>query len=561
MSVLNNKLMMVLFTAGCIAATSAFSQNQRLPGVVDKPVPDSTIPDSHSLDKKPAEPFEKAPERSKTDYKNTSIATIKSVSFEGNTVIDSQTLQMVVAKHIGKGLSDKTLADIKYDVKKAFYDKGYILVRVVAQPQDFSTGKLKISIFEAKVGEVKIDNNNVLNSYIASGMSKSVKAGDVIREDNIESMISDLNSLGNVKAKLTLTPGKALSTTDLGINLTDAKEDVQTVSVNNYGSELTGKVVTGAHLEHSNLFKLGETLNVDAQISENNLWNAGVGLVTPIGFRNVNLETNYLHAENDIGGRLEALRASGKTDLFNVALSSKLLNTRDNLSTVRFGFESRTHESFLADLSDTKDDLRKAYSDVSYLHRGANKVVYGSAKISKGIDAFGASQKGDASATRSSGDQEAWIFEPTVLANIRPFSFDGTVKLLAHGQLASNNLLSSDLFALGGYGSVRGIPVAQEAAEDGFSFTAQYDHVLPIHVDKVTFKAGPFLDGGAVYNRIPGTVVDSHFYSAGLGFETDAKIIPVGDTVVRLDWAHPIGSYDSTRISDDTFYFNLKQNF
>lgn len=552
--------MMIVFIV-CLAATSAFAQVQRLPGVVDKPLPESEIPESHSLDKAPSEPLEKMPENKEANDSQKSIATLQSVTFAGNTVIDNKTLQAAVAKYVNKPLTEDTLRDIKYNVKKAFHDKGYILVRVVTEPQEFTTGHLKVSIYEAKVGKIKIDNKDVIYEGLASNLVSGIKPGEIIREDNMESMISDLNSLGNVKAKLNLSPGQALSTTDLNVILTDVKKDVQNVSVNNYGSELTGKVVAGAHLEHGNLFKMGETVNLDLQKSEDNLWDVGAGLVTPIGFRNINLETNYFHSENEIGGRLENLRASGTTDLFNVALSSNLLNTRTHLVTSRFGFESRLHESFLADITDTKDDLRKVYTDASYLFRGNNKVFYGSAKLSKGIDVLGASQKGETGTTRSNGDQEAWIFEPLLLANLRPFSENGTVKLFARGQLASNTLLSSDLFAIGGYGSVRGIDVANEAAENGYNFTAQYDHVLPIDVEKVTFKAGPFVDGGALYNRIEGTVVDNHFYSAGLGFEADAKVVAAGDTSVRLDWAHPLGDYKSTSISDDTFYFNLKQNF
>lgn len=148
-----------------------------------------------------------------------------------------------------------------------------------------------------------------------------------------------------------------------------------------------------------------------------------------------------------------------------------------------------------------------------------------------------------------------------MLVNSRPFSTQGTIKALIRGQLSSNTLLSSDLMTAGGYAGIRGFNVAQEAAESGYNFSLEYNHILPFSTDRVEVKAGPFLDGGALYNRVAGSLEDTHFYSTGLGLEVEAKIVPVGDTVLRLDWARPIGSYKSEQVSSDTFYVRLKQEF
>jgi hemolysin activation/secretion protein len=540
---------------------AAFSQVQRLPGVVDKKIPEVVIPKKHSLDSKPAEPLEKAPEVKNVENAKQVIATLKAVEFKGNTVISNDKLQNVIASHLDKPLTKGDLAELKYEVKKAYYDKGYILVRVVTEPQDFSKGVLQVSIYEAKIGEVIINQSDAVNPWIAQKMANVNKPGEIIKEKNVESMISNLNDLSNVKASVNLRPGKKLSETDLYVTLDKTKENINSIGVNNYGSPLTGQIVTSAHVENGNLLKLGEKLSADVHRSEDDLWDVGLNASVPIGYKNVTLDASYLHSENEISGRLEALKASGKSDVFSLALADKFLNTRNRQASLSFGFEHRTHESFLSDIEDTKDNLRKVFTEGSYLYRANSAVYYGSLKLSKGIDAFGASQKGEAGSTRDLGDQEAIILEPVLVANIRPFSDNGVIKALVRGQVASNTLLSSDLFTIGGYGSVRGFDVSQEAAEMGYSFTLEYNHVLPINIDKVSFKAGPFLDGGALKSRIPNTIQDSHFYSAGLGVEATANIVPVGDTVVRMDWAHPIGDYRSTAVSSDTFYLNLKQEF
>ena len=74
-------------------------------------------------------------------------------------------------------------------------------------------------------------------------------------------------------------------------------------------------------------------------------------------------------------------------------------------------------------------------------------------------------------------------------------------------------------------------------------------------------SVGPWFDGGWVWNKIPGAAVDDALYSVGLGGELHTNITTLGDTALRLDWAHPVGSYNDTTISSDTFYLQLLQDF
>ena len=54
---------------------------------------------------------------------------------------------------------------------------------------------------------------------------------------------------------------------------------------------------------------------------------------------------------------------------------------------------------------------------------------------------------------------------------------------------------------------------------------------------------------------------DDALYSVGAGAELHTDITTLGDTSVRFDWAHPVGSYNANNISSDTFYVQLLQDF
>jgi hemolysin activation/secretion protein len=334
------------------------------------------------------------------------------------------------------------------------------------------------------------------------------------------------------------------------------------VTLDNYGSELTGSVVAGVHLEKSNLLGLGERVYTDLRHYEDDLWSAAIGARIPLAIHNLMLDLSYLHSENDIGDRLAFLNASGETDILTAGLSSNLVNMRTFKWDVGTGLEVRKHESFLANVTDTKDDIRKAYLSSSILSNNQNRVLLASFKVRRGVDLFGASEEDDAGLSRVQGNPDAFIFEPLFYANVRSPITDGDFKAQVSGQLASNTLLSSDLFTLGGYGSVRGFEPAQETGEAGYQFSGEYNHNIRIPaIPEVAFRAGPFLDGGAVFNRLAGQTQDTHLYSAGLGLEADADLIAAGKTRLRLDFAHTIGDYDSNQVQGESGFFRLSQAF
>jgi hemolysin activation/secretion protein len=539
----------------------ARAQVETFPGVIDKKVKDIDVDIEKPTDGSEVKPiFNRPKDADKT------VGRFTRAEFSGLTVLSESKLQEIAEPYLGRTINKGELAELQFNITKAFYDKGYILVKVITPPKSLKGNTLKIDIYEAEVGNVIIkDPNNVLNPYISQSFSDRLGSGKIFHETAAESLISDINDLQNISASLNLEPGKKFKTTDLNIFISEADEDKNFVTVDNYGSELTGRNVATAHFEKSNILHLGETFTADLRKSNNDLWSAELGGVIPIGYKNVKLEVTAIRSENEITDRLASLDASGETKSLAVALSRNFINTKDRTITYRAGLEVRNHESFLAGVLNTKDRVRQVFIDGSYLERVDGGVFYASARLSKGLDVFDGSNSGDANLTRA-GDPEAYTFEPLILLNFRPAlipgvpEIDGEIKIVASGQISSDALLSSDLFVVGGYGSIRGFEVAQETGESGYQFSLEYNHNLDLHPDWQV-KAGPFIDGATVYNRIAGSTEDNNMYAAGIGFEATTSLIPAGDTRFRFDVAHPIGGYTSQQVDDNRAYFSITQNF
>ena len=239
---------------------------------------------------------------------NAPIPTITRVDFSGNTVESTARLQKVVAPYLNRKLTRGDLAQLKYDITRLYYEDGYILVRVVTPPQDLTKGNLQIAIYEAKIEKIE-NNKGIVAQFIIDGITSEITPGTVFNESEVESMVRDIDDLPGVAAAVDLRPGSQLGTTDLDLALKQVKDFQQSVSVNNYGSKLTGEWLFNGNFQYGNLLGLGERYVLNVTGSNDSLFTIQGGIQTPIGLRNVILDTSYLFSNSDIGNAFATLGA------------------------------------------------------------------------------------------------------------------------------------------------------------------------------------------------------------------------------------------------------------
>jgi hemolysin activation/secretion protein len=549
---------MLVVACGLLLPAGAFAQSavQSLPGVVNRPTPQVPLPPTPTPIPLPGATT--APEG--VNNPTAPVPTLKQIDFTGVTVVPMGDLQAIASHYLNRNLTRGDIAQLKYEVAKRYYASGYILVRVVTPPQDLSSGVLHIVVYEAKIEMVTVPNNRLVSPYITGGIASELHKGEVFREDNVESMVRDMDDLRGVKASVDLSPGSQVGTTDLTVKLEKDHDFQQQVSVNNYGSKLTGQWLFNANLQYANLLGLGELYTLDVSHSNNSFFSIRPGFQTPTGLWNIWFDASYLYSTSDVNGQLAALSNTGRTDDANFGFSSALLNTASQKITVRGGFEARHAKSDFASTGTVQsdDELRQFNATGSYLLRLANTTAFASLEAVKGVDILGANDQGDANLSRA-GNPEGFMLRPTVFVqqNLWP---NGSVKGLVTGQYSPNTLLASDLFSLGGYGSVRGFQPAETTGESGIQYSVELDQTVFRQTDW-SVLVGAWTDGGHVWNFLPGSVTDSSLYSAGLGAELDTDILKVGSTGVRFDWAHTLGNYNDPSVDSDTFYVQVLQNF
>ena len=466
----------------------------------------------------------------------------------------------MVAPYLNRKLTRGDLAQLKYDITRLYYEDGYILVRVVTPPQDLTKGALQIAIYEAKIEKIE-NNKGIVAQFIIDGITSEITPGTVFNESEVESMVRDIDDLPGVAAAVDLRPGSQLGTTDLDLALKQVKDFQQSVSVNNYGSKLTGEWLFNGNFQCGNLLGLGERYVLNVTGSNDSLFTIQGGIQTPIGLRNIILDTSYLFSNSDIGNAFATLGQNGQTNDFKIGLSSALLNTAKQKITVRVGFDARHLVSTIINGSTIQSPttIRDFSLDGNYLLRLPDTTVLRDLQLVQGCECLGPAPRAarwPACQRRSRGDH----LPRHLVRRARICGPNGSIKGLLTGQYAGDTLLASDLFSIGGYGSVRGFQPAQSTGNSGMQISIELDQTV-WQQGMWSIAVGPWFDGGWVWNSVPGAALDSSLYSLGLGAELHTGVTTIGDTSVRFDWAHPVGTYRDTNVGSDTFYVQLLQTF
>ena len=539
------------------SALSAAPPAAILPGVVDRPpveLPPVLSDDRVEVPVAPPQPLQPPAAGDEP------VATLTRVTFDGTLLLKEQQLQAVAAPYLNRPITSNDIAQLKYELTSLYFKKGYVLVKVTTPPQDLSGGTMKVVVIAGRIGDIDI-SNNVLNKRIADSRLTALRSGEVFNERSVETALQDVNDLNNIASSVSLRPGRETGTTDLDVQIQKAAldQDTQVFTLDNYGSKFTGETVARLSLQKSNLMGIGETLGITGRKSEDDFWAVQGEAIFPLPLRNLQLELDYLKSDNSIGDVFTALDSEGESKVYQAALSSALINQRQRKLVVRGGIERGKYESFLANVPETSDTITKLYAETSYSMRKSRLVSFFSLRASKGISTLGADDKGEADASRLSGDPRAWTIESLLYANFRLTDRD-FAQAIVQGQHAATTVLSSDLFTIGGYGSVRGYEPAQSTGDSGVSLNAdvyrQFD--MP---ERWYAQAGPFVDYGYVHNRVAGSTLENNLWSAGIGAEFNYRHSHKLTSKLRIDWAHPLAHKNLPQVDDNTVYARFTQLF
>jgi hemolysin activation/secretion protein len=498
---------------------------------------------------------------------------IKKIEVKGNTLIDDALLAPILEVGDGMEVTLGILHLIAQEITSLYSMRGYILTRAYVPEQQIENGIVTIQVVEGRLGKIEVRGNEKFKQEEILERLRPLQDDPALKESTLEKYLLGLNAIQGLKVKAVLKPGEVFGTSDLTLQAEESRTYYVAFDADNFGSRFTGEQRYGLTGETGSLFRLGDRFSVRGVKSNEDQLYINPSYSFPINSYGTTFTLSYTFTDFNLGGNLVALNAGGEASIFTVDLNHSLVRTRSSEFHISLGGENRSFINDLAGASSSDDKLLDVYFEAGGFFKDSFRGhSFYNLRLQQGLsetdvsDPLNSRFQGRGDVLISSFDltryQSAYIGKNYLIINVK-------------GQVASKRVLSPDQFAIGGFGSVRGYPLAEAAGDNGYFISAElvvpfpYKATLiksprPVQLDQV-LSLFAFLDHGQVFvkNRQPGEN-DRNLSGAGLGLRLNLPSLGTNYPAASFAFAYgfPVfGGPDPSDGSSSTLYLNGMVSF
>ncbi len=475
---------------------------------------------------------------------------VKGFALTGNTIFTSDELLALVHPWVGKEAGTDQLLDAAEAIKNRYKDAGFFLTQVFVPAQEVPNGIVTLRVVEARIGETHAEvTTQRVSPALVDGYMKLLPKGSAVTEQSVERPLLLLNDLQGVKVTSVLRPGAETGEADLLVKVVDEGRAFGGDGyIDNAGNESTGELRVGADLVANGLLGQGESWTLGGLATEHN----GVDLVrggvtVPVGTYGTKATASltYLHY-NVLGKKFESLGADGYAVVGSLMVQHPMIRSRNfNLFAVGGAdvkqVDDRTdnggnhdkREIYIGHLGATGDfrDERFGGSLNSFtltLNAGDNRIRTASALGNDDHKTNGAFE-------HLNGDYQ----------RLQAITDTTSVLLSMRGQVAFQNLDTSEKSSLGGPRGVRAFAVGDGVGDDLFQATVELRQRIPAWtLFNAPFVLSAFVDGGRVKNWHDPLSTDSDNLRTLGGYGLGLNMTSRDNFQFRLDVAHRINKSD-----------------
>jgi hemolysin activation/secretion protein len=188
--------------------------------------------------------------------------TISQYEVEGATLLSKVEIDAAVAPYVG---TNKDFSDVQRAleaVEDAYAKRGYSAVRVLLPEQELEKGTVRFRVVETRFGKVTVKDNRFVSQANVLNALPSVHPGGVPGTRQISRELKLANENPARQLNVVLKGGEKEDEVDANLIVTDNKPSSWGVSVDNTGSQETGRGRVGLSYRHANVFDLDHVLSI-----------------------------------------------------------------------------------------------------------------------------------------------------------------------------------------------------------------------------------------------------------------------------------------------------------
>ncbi|MFP8578197.1 ShlB/FhaC/HecB family hemolysin secretion/activation protein [Klebsiella pasteurii] len=370
-------------------------------------------------------------------------------------------LQRQKNKVIGRCLGGKGINLLMAQLQNILIDRGYITSRILAPQQDLKSGVLRLVVMPGYIREARLTAQSDDYLWLASAFPAT--DGKLLDLRDIEQGLENLQRLPTVQACMEIVPGEMPGQSDIVINRQQERFWRVDASLDDSGSNATGRYQGNLTLSLDNplalsdLFYLSGSHNLDGNGGKSSKNLTGHYSV-PLGYWQFLLTASQYDYVQTVAGANGDYQYSGKSKNVDFQLSRVLHRSGSQKTTLSADVLAREQQNFINDTEIAVQRRQTAAWKLGLQHRHylGNATLDGGVSYQRGTRWFGAQpapeeQWGEATALSKILQFNAQLNLPFALGGQR-FRFTSRYQR----QMSSTALTSPDMFSIGNRWTVRG---------------------------------------------------------------------------------------------------------
>ena len=478
---------------------------------------------------------------------------VNALRITGATLFSEAELVAATGFAAGSELTLPELRNAAAAITRFYNSRGYLLAQAYLPAQDVLEGTVTIAVIEGRYGAIDLRNQTRMSDGVARRILDGLDPGDPVAIAPLERRLLLLSDIPGVIVHSTLSPGAEVGASDLTVDLAPSPLISGSLEADNAGNRYTGAYRFGGSINLNNPAGLGDLLSLRLLASTEGLAYGRAAYQAPIGAATVGVA--YTHLQYDLGREFSALDAGGSADMVSAFVSYPLIRSRNaNLHvfgsadakflTDEIGLVSQVSDKEIQSLTaGLRGDSRDSFGGGGW-NTGSVSWTTGELDIESPLE-----RAADAMSARSQGGFGKLQYAVSRLQTVSgPLSVYGSLR----GQVATDNLDSSEKMELGGAYAVRAYPEGEAYGDEGYVATLEARLALDQWTASLPgrFQLIGFVDAGEIdFAHDPWFAGANHARRSGAG----VGLVWSGpdDLIVRVTYAHRLGDQVATSGPDD----------
>ena len=392
---------------------------------------------------------------------------------EGNSVLPIGKIEEAVYPFLGMAKNIDDVEQARAALEKSFHDAGYLTVLVNIPEQNVEVGMVRLDVVEGKVEKLRVVDSHYYSLGAIKNRVPEFAEGNIPNFTEVQKQISAINGTPDRRVAPVLRPGKTPGKVEVDLKVQDSLPFHGGIELNNrYSANTTHSRLSGS-MRYDNLWQRDHSLGISFQVTPENTDETKVLSATYMIPTGGDYWALYaVNSQSDVSA-VGDVNVVGNGNIFGLRYMHPLPPLSGYLHSLTLGVDYKDFQESMTLLGADSFTTPIAYTPFNIGYDATLQTTNSTTQMNLGVTF----------SVRGLGNDEQEFANKRFLAKPDFAYARADIKhtqqlykgwqLFANvrGQLASQPLISSEQFAIGGLDSVRGYLESAALGDHGINGT------------------------------------------------------------------------------------------